>query len=70
MPKLGPIKKKQLIKYLRVLGFDGPYSGGNHSYMKRGQLKVHVPNTDVGVGLLRRILKQAGIPEDEWDKLD
>ncbi len=70
MPKLGPIKKKQLIKYLRGQGFDGPYGGGNHSFMKRGPLKVHVPNTDVGIGLLRRILKQVGISEDEWEKLD
>ena len=69
MPKLGPIKQKQLIKYLRQEGFDGPYGGGNHSFMKRGALKVHVPNTDVGIGLLRRILRQMGISEAEWEKL-
>lgn len=70
MPKLGPIKRKQLIKCLRQLGFDGPYGGGNHSFMRRGPLKVRVPNTDIDIQLLRRILKQVGISEAEWEKLD
>ena len=35
MPKLAPIKRKDLIYYLRQLGFDGPYPGGNHQYMKK-----------------------------------
>jgi len=30
MPHLGPIKRKDLIYYLRQLGFEGPYPGGNH----------------------------------------
>ncbi len=35
MPHLGPIKRKDLIYYLRQLGFEGPYPGGNHQYMVR-----------------------------------
>ena len=37
--------------------------------MKRGTLKVHIPNeyqTDVGVRLLSEILRQAGIAHEEW----
>ena len=69
MPKLGPIKRKELIKHLRQHGFDGPFGGGNHSFMKRGALKVRVPNTDVDRELLRRILRQVGISEAEWEQL-
>ena len=28
MPRFGPIKRKDLIRYVRQLGFAGPYSGG------------------------------------------
>lgn len=70
MPKLGPIKRKEFVKCLRQLGFDGPYGGGNHSFMKRVALKVRVPNTDIDRELLRRILRQAGISETEWEGLD
>ena len=69
MPKLGPIKRKQFIRYLRRQGFDGPYRGGSHSLMKRDALKVRIPNTDVDRELLRRILRQIGISEDEWERL-
>jgi hypothetical protein len=35
MPPLGPIKRKDLIRSLRLLGFSGPYS---HTYC-RGPLR-------------------------------
>ena len=69
MAKLSPVKRKKLIQNLRQCGFDGPYSGGNHSFMKRELMKVRIPNTDIAPELLRRILKQAGISEKEWEKL-
>ena len=69
MPKLGSTKRRDLVRGLRAAGFDGPYRGGNHSFMKRRALKVYIPSTDVGVNLLRRILKQAGITEEEWENL-
>jgi hypothetical protein len=40
MPTLGPIKRRDLMSNLRKLGFDGPYTGGAHEYMKRGLLKL------------------------------
>ena len=33
MPAFGPIKRRDLIGYLRQLGFDGPYSGKKHQFM-------------------------------------
>jgi hypothetical protein len=35
MPRIGPIKRKDLIYYFRRLDFDGPYSGGNHQYYEQ-----------------------------------
>ena len=73
MPKLGPIRRKELIKYLKLLGFEGPFSGGNHEFLQREGLKVWVPNPHHGEGIgrnfLRRILRQAEISESEWEKL-
>ncbi len=67
MPRLGPTKRKQLIKFLRDKGFDGPYGAANHSFMKLEALKIRVPNTDIDRELLRRILRQAGISESDWE---
>lgn len=72
MPKLAPIKQKDLIKYFRKLGFDGPYSGGKHPIMQKGSLTVTIPNPhsgDISKGFLLRILKQAEIEREIWEKL-
>ena len=72
MPPLGPIKRKELIHYLRELGFDGPYAGGKHQYMIKGEIKLTVPNphqSDISRDLLVRILRQSGIDRSEWEKL-
>jgi hypothetical protein len=37
MPPFGPISRADLIRGLRKLGFDGPYTGGKHQYLIRGQ---------------------------------
>lgn len=75
MPKLGPIKHKQLIKYLKQLGFDGPFGrGGKHDIMQHGNRTLTIPTKHGSgvindVGLLRRILKQAGVDVEVWEKL-
>lgn len=54
---------------MRELGFEGPLAGGRHPQMRRGDLTVIIPNPhegDIGVGLLRRILRQAGVTREEW----
>ena len=64
MPHFGPIKRAKLIRYLRILGFESPYSGGKHQFMLKGSIRLRLPNphrSAVGVELLSRILKQAGI---------
>ena len=39
-----PISRRELIRRFRSLGFTGPMSGGRHQFMKKGALKVRVPN--------------------------
>ncbi len=66
-----PLKRRELIAKLKRFGFEGPFPGGKHSYMKRRSIKLRIPNehgTDISEDLLRRILKQAGISEEEWDE--
>lgn len=72
MPKFGAIKRKDLIFYLRQLNFTGPYSGGKHQFMMKESLTLRIPNQhqgDVSKDLLARILRQARIEKDEWEKL-
>ena len=59
----------ELVRRLRRLGFDGPYEGGKHPYMVRGDVVVSVPNPHreaIGVDLLQRILRRAGVTREEW----
>ena len=72
MPKIAPIKRKDLISHLRQLGFDGLYPGGNHQYMQKGVLKIYIPNPhqgEIGKDFLVRILKQANIERKVWEDL-
>lgn len=72
MPRFGPVKRKDFVKYLKRLGFEGPYSGGKHQFMVRKDIVLHIPNPhegDIGRDLLSRILKQAGIVREEWERL-
>ena len=69
IPRLTPVSWSQLVQRLRELGFAGPYVGGRHPYMRRGDLTLIIPNPhqgDIGTGLLRRLLQQANISRDEW----
>lgn len=70
MARLVGVSRDQLISRLRELGFDGPQDGSDHPFMTRGNLRLKVPNShrrkDIGVELLSRILKQAGVSRREW----
>ncbi len=72
MPQLRSIKRNDLISYLRQLGFNGPYAGGKHQFIIKDKLRLTLPNphqSEIGVNLLNKILKQAGISKVEWEDL-
>jgi predicted RNA binding protein YcfA (HicA-like mRNA interferase family) len=72
MPPVGPIKRRDLIRYLKSAGFEGPLPGTKHQAMQRGDVVIRLPNPhkgDIGPNLLLRILRQAGISRDDWDAL-
>jgi predicted RNA binding protein YcfA (HicA-like mRNA interferase family) len=65
---LAPVDWRTFVKRLQELGFKGPYSGGKHPYMQKGDLILTIPNPHkgiIGVDLLTRILKQAEISREE-----
>jgi predicted RNA binding protein YcfA (HicA-like mRNA interferase family) len=70
VPKLSPLSFNELIRRLRKFGFEGPYGGGKHLYMIKENLRLNVLNPhsrkEIGIDLLIRILKQAGITREEW----
>ncbi len=72
MPIFGPISRLDLIAAMKRLGFEGPYSGGKHQYMIRGTLRLRIPNPhqgDISRDLLSRLLKQAEISREEWERI-
>lgn len=72
MPLFGPISRSNLVRALRKAGFEGPFAGGKHAFMVRGNLTLSIPNPhrgDIGRDLLSRILRQAGVSREEWDRL-
>lgn len=72
MPPFGPIKRRDLILYLRESGYVGPLSRGKHQHMKKDDITLTIPNphrSDISKGLLARILEQARISRDEWEQL-
>ncbi len=69
MAKLSPVSWRELVKKLHALGFEGPYTGGKHPFMVKETLVLTIPNPhnrEIGVPLLSRILRQAGIKTKVW----
>ena len=72
MPPFGPIKRADLIRALRQVGFTGPYAGGKHAFMRRADITLSLPNPhrgDIGKNLLAQILRQATISREEWEAI-
>ena len=43
MPRLPPISHAQLVAGLRRHGFEGPYAGGKHLFMLKGERASRYP---------------------------
>ena len=73
MPKLSPINSKELIKILEKQGFTQVHQKGSHVRMvhadgRKTTVPVHC-GEKVGVGLLRKILRDSGISRSDFEKL-
>jgi len=69
--RLGPISRKDLVKRLRDLGWEGPFAGAKHQHMVKGSIQLTIPNPhrrEIGINLLKLVLKEAGISRAEWLK--
>ncbi|KAF3884795.1 MULTISPECIES: type II toxin-antitoxin system HicA family toxin [Nostocales] len=72
MPPFEAINRRDLIYYLKQLGFERPYSGKRHQFMIKDELRLIIPNPhegDISKSLLSKILKQAQVSKDEWEAL-
>ena len=73
MAKLSPISWLHPVKKLKRFEFEGPYRGGKHPYMVKGDLVLTIPNPhkkEISVDLLVRILRQANISKEDWTRVD
>ena len=69
MGRLTSISRRDLIDRFRQLGFEGPHSGGRHQFMVCSSRRFILPTpyqSDIGVDLLSRILRQSGVSRKEW----
>ena len=65
------LSRREIVKKFRSLGYSGPFSGGKHQFMTKGSRKIRIPNPhagDIGVSLIKEILRQSGISPEEWDR--
>ncbi len=76
MSRWAPCKRKDFIRRLRALGFEGPYSGTRHQYMIYAQHRLTIPsNNEYSVPQLRSMLSEVAmligrqIALEEWEQL-
>jgi len=76
MSRWQPCKRREFIRRLRKLDFDGPYSGTRHQFMVFEEYRLTIPsNTEYSVPQLRMMLNEVegilgrAITADEWNKL-
>ncbi len=71
-----PCKRREFIRRLRVLGFDGPFSGARHQFLIQNENRLTIPsNEDYSVPQLRMMLRETAtilgreISLAEWERL-
>ncbi len=76
MRRWTPCKRREFIRRLRKLGFDGPFSGTRHQFVVYRQHRLAIPsNPEYSVAQLRMMLAEAReilgreITIEEWDQL-
>ena len=69
-------KRREFIHRLRLLGFDGPFSGARHQFLVFQANRLTIPsNEEYSVPQLKMILHEVAIilgreiPLQEWERL-
>ena len=76
MSQWKPCKRREFIKRLRKLGFEGPYSGTRHQFLIYELHRIAIPsNAEYSVPQLRFMIREIEdiigrvVTADEWHKL-
>jgi hypothetical protein len=76
MSRWTPCKRRDFLKKLRKLGFEGPFSGTRHQFLVLGNHRLAVPsNEEYSVPQLRMMLREVQevlgreIGLEEWVRL-
>jgi hypothetical protein len=71
-----PCKRRDFIRKVRKLGFEGPFSGTRHQFLIYSQHRLAIPsNIEYSVPQLRMMVREIEnimgrvITADEWHKL-
>jgi hypothetical protein len=71
-----PSSRRDFIRRLRKLGFDGPYTGTRHQFMLYEQYRLAIPsNAEYSVPQLRMLIHEVEgilsreVSMDEWNTL-
>ncbi len=71
-----PCKRKDFIRRLRKLGFDGVYSGTRHQFMTFEQFRLTIPsNSEYSIPQLKMMVREVEailgreISAEEWNSL-
>lgn len=76
MSQWKPCKRRDFIRRLKKLGFEGPYSGTRHQFMIYEQHRIAIPsNAEYSVPQLRFMIREIEeiidrvVTADEWHEL-
>lgn len=76
MTKWKPCKRRDFVRRLKSLGFNGPFPGGSHKHMTYGRRFIPIPKeSEYSVSKLREIMAEVEdiighkITADEWNNL-
>jgi hypothetical protein len=76
MSRWTPCKRRDFIRRLRALGFDGPLAGARHSFMVYQSHRLAIPsNPEYSVGEVRMMMAEVevilgrSLTAEEWNRL-
>lgn len=76
MSRWTPCRRREFIRRLRLLSFDGPFSGTRHRFMTHGHYRLAIPsNAEYSVPQLRMLIREVEeitgreIKAEDWNRL-